>query len=967
MKVFEKYLSLILIVNVSLGKSEESYIDCPYGDTRLEPLYQCPGFRMRINPSNGQYCYLSFDAESNAFWDCEENGAVWKLTKEGQLDNKYQLKSLISDYYLHYDENNNNLVPSVNGASFIFKDDGTIMVDTDTNDCYVGAEILGVNYNANVNCNNVNKQIIEYIWDGIKTPRAGEEYTLPDGSGSLLLHENIIYMHPTHTLECKIESDDDDALLDTSFIRITKDMYDAVDISLGDFLLVTSNTFDSLPVDCNKFPAVKVTQIHKLIDSMQLFIQDAPFYEYIPEMDIDVSGYSVRDDGEEAPIKARLDFFDDDDIDDGIIGVSHFWCEEYDDNNILYYTNPVDGKCGDQTVIEQLNSVVPFGAVEYDHDGLLDNENDDDNAINIQHRRLLSVDSWVKKTFKKAVHKTTNFMYKKVVVPIKKKIIKPIVKKVVKPIIKTVNNKVIKPVIKAAKDVIKILTGNYDGRIFESGLDISQNIQLEISGTTGTSDGKFEGTGHVEGNVNVDFAAKVYVDLTLKYKVFTSKPRFDEFKFVIGATSDFRSILNLEITGEFKLHWPILEKSKRKVVFLGVIPVEMKFYAEVFTELAASKSLQMHIVVGYKPIFLKFGVQYRSTGWKKISDTNLKFEPIRSISTQINDVDSCFSASLIPAFGLKFGVVFYELVDVYLQAKLAIESQVEWPATCDHTSICQHRTPKLKISGDLHFTFAVGLEVHVGVFNIGFTKFGNEWDIYDKQWTIGENCMNLPGSRKLYMECAHCDDHNTLSNSITTAKPTTATSTSTTTTSSTTTSTTTKPTTTTSTTTTSTTTTSTTAKPTTTTSSTTASSTTKRLIDMSTSNTADAIITTGEYYDYGDYEHDDSLCFAANDEDIEDFFDFEDMEMIYISCNYSYDSSDEFIVRQNDKENAGPSSGAASSSENVVVLYDNFINSNLFFVFCIVVVVLSAIIIISFLYCCYRVHVQGNKNKKKNI
>eukprot|EP01084_Bolivina_argentea_P203265 347193_1 len=524
-------------------------------------------------------------------------------------------------------------------------------------------------------------------------------------NGTLTLSESVKYMKNDTSLKCIMESDSFGNLKNTSYIQINKHILP--DIEIGSILVVDKYLFDILPENCTQFPAFKVWDIEESNSIMTFHVKGAKFWEYIPEMDVGVNNVSMFDLGYVNPGNRTMEKINELAQKYNLSNVSstifEIQCWNMSRNGKrLNRIETVDGLCGGVSVMDKYGGVYGDGFGSF-------------NVSNSTSRRrmLFGFCDWVAET---------------------------------------------------VDLIVSIVSGDIDKRVVEVGLKLYNNIKYQISAKQElykSTDEKLKINvlGEFTLDAGIDFFTGVYADLQAKYQIWSFNPSFDYFRFVVGAETRFEAYLNAAIKGGISITYEIAKKEKRKVFFIGPVPLEVNMYAALEVGLDVTIEISVSARAGYEPIFVEFGVEYDPSkgGWNSVSDKNLEFKPFKQWGGSLGN-STCLKLSIVPSITLKFGIVFYELIDISLSFPFKLNTDLTWPDTCDDDiDECVHNPPQLKFSMQFKFGVAVGLEVGFG--SIGLPTIGKEWELFSLP--IGhpiEHCTGLWLPMPIYKFCCPLSD-----------------------------------------------------------------------------------------------------------------------------------------------------------------------------------------------------------------
>jgi hypothetical protein len=316
---------------------------------------------------------------------------------------------------------------------------------------------------------------------------------------------------------------------------------------------------------------------------------------------------------------------------------------------------------------------------------------------------------------------------------------------------------VVEVVIDVVETVIDLVGGDIDRRYQLAGLRVKDDITLRMSGDVvkERDDLSVKVEGSFVLDTGIDFAAVAYVDLRLKYSIWTLNPTFDELRLVMGLETHLDAWLALEIYGAVYFELKIAEVEKTVTIWLGPIPIVLKFYANFVLGAIIKLGIGISADIGYKPILAEVGIQYLpSTGWTEISTAPV-FETYGSFGAHATDSDICLYFLVEPYFEVYVGLVVYEFLDVYFLAHLGVPVTLTWPATCSAADACDNNPMQLAYDVQLDFSTFIGL-------NVGFQKAGLQ--VYTNKWPIPglgfkvpivDGCADLPLPQAMVDMC--CD------------------------------------------------------------------------------------------------------------------------------------------------------------------------------------------------------------------
>eukprot|EP01084_Bolivina_argentea_P211412 359642_1 len=560
-------------------------------------------------------------------------------------------------------------------------------------------------------CNNYKQNNYSFETD---LPVPGELYQIEDGSGYIRLSENTKYLHESHTLKCMIEYDDNSNILNNSFVEITKEMYDIADVNIDSILLATMPMIDLLPLNCSRDPALKVTDVDIFSNSVVLYVTRATLFEYITEMDINGSNYTMYY-PEQKPqiiIPDVVEQFLENNISNGTFIVSQLGCAVYDTNGILIenvITDPVDGKCYGKTVFDE------FG-------GLLD-----ESGNNTSRRLFIEA---IAKTVKKGWNWT------------KKKVIKPAY---------NLGKKGVMKVYKFGKTIVDIVKGDVELKKTLKVLDFDATIMYSLLGTQvkkkfvvghGVS---ITPSGTFEIDAGLKFKYEIYAELHAKYKIWTTNPSFNYFKLEFGQETEFEAWFYMKIKGGVRIEYKLGENEKEGSFAIGPIPVWYRLHGDMSIGIDITQDINMKGRTGYEPIYMKYGVEYiKGTGWQSIKDDNTKnIVPIKHFESEATNAEDCWETTVAPYIALRMGVEFYKVVDVFVRMPLSFPATLSFPGTCNSIGACYHNPKQLK--HELSFKIAVSLHLDIAIEEFGFKLAALSWPIFSRTLSIADWCNDAEG------------------------------------------------------------------------------------------------------------------------------------------------------------------------------------------------------------------------------
>eukprot|EP01084_Bolivina_argentea_P267827 454750_1 len=122
--------------------------------------------------------------------------------------------------------------------------------------------------------------------------------------------------------------------------------------------------------------------------------------------------------------------------------------------------------------------------------------------------------------------------------------------------------------------------------------------------------------------------------------------------------------------------------------------------------------MKLSFEAGYDTIYYSFGYKYtKKGGWNEIDNIG-SIEFYRKFDNSLDQGDLCFWMEIKPEIQLRIGVVFYEMVDIYSKAVLALPTDLILPGTCNELYPCEYYpTTRLKIHCRSEFEVFIGVIV----------------------------------------------------------------------------------------------------------------------------------------------------------------------------------------------------------------------------------------------------------------
>jgi len=408
-------------------------------------------------------------------------------------------------------------------------------------------------------------------------------------------------------------------------------------------------------------------------------------------------------------------------ISNSSVTLNEFICYEYNENGDII------GEVDQSNCISESGSIITEMGSQYGNNGFIDK-----NSTNIQRRRL--------------------FFGR----------LKVLVTKVVN-VVKEVVNKVVDFV----ETLIDIVTGNIDERFTLGRLQISESSNFILEGElkereTANGKGTLNGNGRFSVEAGANFDLHTYIDFSARYKLFSFDPSFDEMRIAIVTELLLDAYLNLNINGELNLEYELFKLGKRKIFFIGPIPVIVNLFSDLTALLDINIDVSLSLNAGLERIFFEYGAEYiKDEGWNEIRNSNLNLIPYYNVGSTLNDNEnndvtenSCFSVTFTPALRLRFGVVLYELITIYNAYTFNNEISLQYPYNCENGQHC-NGNPSLGFTMDTYLDISIGIEI--GNDKYGLDAFEYEYSITTIDINQYENCINTFIAPLYYPCCGYPD------------------------------------------------------------------------------------------------------------------------------------------------------------------------------------------------------------------
>eukprot|EP01084_Bolivina_argentea_P158947 276846_1 len=597
----------------------------------------------------------------------------------------------------------------------------------------------------------------------------------------LTLNENVLYFNCHLPPKCVITFDADGNLDSSeSYIELIHDPT-FNDLKIGDVLLATLSSFEWLDINCTLFPAVVITDIIKKDESspsgsssskkkshssssgkkghssssdsgeendiLILKIREANMFEYIGELDINLKNMSATQQSNmtlfpDEILNEVVNIADESSPSNASMNISYIEYELIcynvtEDGIILNEIEIINGECDGMSTVDYFSQQQGIDNVQFNNETFyvndtlysvepIDlNETYYGDITNINARRLLRK-KWKKKWKKK--------MKKKM-----KKTVK-VVKKVVKDVVDT---------------IVDIVTGNIDKRIWKGGVYINSDTYLNLAsnsmikyqpgGPKSPFSILFKGSFGTE--TGIDFAAGIFIDFAAKYSLFKKNPTFDLFRLEIGGETRFNAYIDLDLNGKITFVYTFSTPKgpdDMRSIMIGPVPVLFREYAAVLLKfsVAVRVNLNWMFQIGYNPMYIKYGVEWNSKdkNWKSLSSSNLKWDMFKNSVPTLGE--NCFSFEVAPTFEIRFGVILYGILDLFLSHSDSLPHTYTYPATCNGSiPACKYDPLLFKVGIDYVMKNGINLNAKFPVapkldIIISF-PLANIWEMGINIW---ENC-----------------------------------------------------------------------------------------------------------------------------------------------------------------------------------------------------------------------------------
>jgi hypothetical protein len=553
------------------------------------------------------------------------------------------------------------------------------------------------------------EEIVDMMIEEHPLPVPGESYDMGDGQ-HLCVTPNATYMKSSEYLGCFIEFDQmtGSTVLNTSYIEILNENNILDELFIGKIMMNHLYMLDTLQYNCTLAPVTKITDIiyDETTNIIRIHIIEPKLTEYMNEMTLNLTNktlYDLNRINSMVGMERLAQSLAENNVESDTLTLNEFVCYEYDSNGEVI--GVVDSSlCESEDIIEEMGTI-------YGSNGFIDST-----QVNTVRRRLIW--GWLKSAVTTIVN---------------------VVKDVVEDIIDFVET------------IVDIVTGDVDERFSLGGLSVSESASWELSGNikereTANGQGTLSGSGEFTVEAGASFNLELYIDFEAQYELFSFNPSFDSMRIAVGTEILLDSYLNVDLTGELNLEYRIFEIGKRKVFFLGPIPVVIEMFSELNAYLDLAFDVSMSFNAGIEPIVFEFGAEYiKGNGWNRIS-TATGIVPYFNVGSVLGDNEeeessACFSASAVPALELKFGVVFYELLTVYTAFTFENEMSVTYPGTCDGTDACELATPQLGFGMEVVMPITIGIEL--GSDELGLDTIGIEYEIATIDIYETSTCANV--------------------------------------------------------------------------------------------------------------------------------------------------------------------------------------------------------------------------------
>jgi hypothetical protein len=486
--------------------------------------------------------------------------------------------------------------------------------------------------------------------------------------------------------------------------------------------------------NCSVAPVMKVSNYSYDSENelIKIYIQEAAMHEYIESIDSDLEQKNLYTLNTIAEVNTEnLDNILDSNLTNGSMLLSEIDCFLIAENGTEI--GPFSGNNCSSEYNSELSTnesiITEFGTL-FGTDGFKDS-----NELNLNRRRL-------RRKFRRRLRKTV-----KKAVNVGKK-----VKNVAE------NVPVVNEAIDFVETVIDILSGNINEQFTLGGLRINPEVSFSLEGekekSFGNGKGSISGDGTFEINSGANLVADAYIKFIAKYKLFSTNPSFDELRAVIGTKLDFSSYFNLLATGHMGITYEPFSINKRKVFFIGPVPIEINFFSDLTFNSDLDTSMSLAYEAGISPIDIEFGMNYKNGDYniiQKYPDPTT-FEPYFNFGAEITTEDNedvneevmselGFHGSLEVGADLRIGAVLYEVATFYNGITISSTSNLDYPFCNDELTCYEvNQDPSLSISVNTRFNSRIGIDVSID--EIGLPVFSHE-----------ENILEIPIEIASYSDC----------------------------------------------------------------------------------------------------------------------------------------------------------------------------------------------------------------------
>jgi len=554
-------------------------------------------------------------------------------------------------------------------------------------------------------------EVVHMMMEDHPLPEANVTYTMNNGD-HLCLNENITYMSiDWDYVGCNVEFDmNGTSILSSSYVEIINENDLLSKLYVDQILMQHVYMMDYMDWkvhNCTMTPVIKIVDIVYFdeLNIIRLYFIEPQLTEYINLLNTNQTRknlYDLNDVTYMEPMDKLKKGLIANNVTNSTVILNKFACYEYDEEgNII-------GEV-DSSVCESENDIITEMGSKYGSSGFIDK-----NSTDVVRRRLIF--GWIKQ----AARSVVNFV-----------------------------KETVEKIVDFVETVIDIIKGDVDERFTLGRLQISASSGFEVSGEleereTKNGKGTLNGNGNfrVEAGANLDLHA--YIDFEAQYQLFSLDPSFDSMRVAIVTELLLDAYLNLDISGELDLQYEIFKLGKRKVFFVGPIPVVVNLFAELNALLNINFDVSLSLNAGIEPIFYEFGAEYiKGNGWRRIENSNLNLIPYYNIGSALDNnegvvSDSCFSASFVPGLELKLGITLYEVLTIYNSYTFENDISLSYPYNCNSDDKCSG-DPSLGFAMDTYLTIALGIEL--GNDKIGLELFSGEFEIATIDLNEFESCI----------------------------------------------------------------------------------------------------------------------------------------------------------------------------------------------------------------------------------